>query len=68
VKYLAQPIFDKLSFLGSLKDRLKITATGKWANQEGNYGWANFDSHCRDKAKIVVNTMMDDGQNRISTP
>lgn len=60
-----QPIFDKLFFLGSLKGRLKVTATGKWANREGNYGWANFDSQRRDKAKIAVNTMMDNGQNRI---
>jgi len=60
---LYEPIFDNLFFLGTLKGRVKVTASGKPSKKV--YGYARTDSKYPDRAKIVVNTLYDDGYGRI---
>jgi hypothetical protein len=60
-----EPIFDNLFFLHSLKGRFKITASSVLSQKTGAYGYARKDSMYCNRAKIVVNTLNDDGENRI---
>jgi hypothetical protein len=60
-----EPIFDNLYFLGSLKSRSKITASSVLSQKTGSYGYARKDSMYPNRGKIAVNTLNDDGENRI---
>ena len=62
---LYEPIFDSLFFLGTLKGRVKVTASGEPTEFSGAYGYARADSKYPDRAKIVVNTLYDDGLGRM---